>query len=69
MKIILRRCHICLAWYRPQAHNYHCGYCGAIPISHVYHLRYNDTLDKLVPLVRSAHLGEIILRALRLTAQ
>jgi len=29
MKIIYKRCRICLTWFRPQAHHNHCDYCGA----------------------------------------
>lgn len=32
MKILLLKCGICNSWYRPQAHNGHCGYCGALPL-------------------------------------
>jgi len=68
--IRLRICLICLAWYKPDAHAEHCPNCGAMPVKfpdgkHT-HVRYSESLNKLIEVVRPADYIPLALRAARI---
>jgi hypothetical protein len=42
MKVIRKRCEICLAWYSPTAHMNHCPFCGAFKSGHKHYAMSAD---------------------------
>jgi hypothetical protein len=54
MRVIRKRCLICLGWFSPFAHAEHCPFCGAYQVGSK-HYSLNFAASKLIELVSVCH--------------